>query len=69
LARHETFRADAQQPLALDDLLELLNADPGLGQRERYEAIACYLSGGEGWREAVKQLGGAFAEDMRVKGT
>ena len=27
------------------------------------EAIACYLSAGEGWSEAVKALGGAFASE------
>jgi len=27
----------------------------------RDDAIACYLSGAEGWDEAVKRLGGAFA--------
>ena len=33
------------------------------GRQSREDAIACYLAGGEGWREAVKQLGGAFAEE------
>ena len=30
---------------------------------EQREAIACYLSVGEGWNEAVKALRGAFASD------
>jgi len=63
LARHESdFRAGAQEPLSLDELLALLgNAAEGEG-RSREDAIACYLSGGDGWREAVKRLGGTFAE-------
>jgi hypothetical protein len=28
---------------------------------DQHEAIACYLSAGEGWREALKALRGAFA--------
>ena len=31
--------------------------------RLRQEAIACYLSAGEGWREALKLLDGAFAPE------
>ena len=33
--------------------------------RLRQEAIACYLSAGEGWREALKLLDGAFAPEGR----
>jgi len=29
--------------------------------RERQDAIACYLSASEGWTKAVERLGGAFA--------
>ena len=66
LARHERdFRVDAEAPLSLDELLDLLaSAGEGSG-RTRDDAIACYLSGSDGWREAVKALGGAFAEDDR----
>ena len=61
MARHERdFRTGAEEPLSLDELLALLGAD-GDG-RSREDAIACYLSAGEGWREAMKRLGGAFAE-------
>jgi hypothetical protein len=63
LARHEgNFRADAQQPLELDKLLALLGSAAEDEGRSREDAIACYLSTGEGWREAVKILGGTFAE-------
>jgi hypothetical protein len=47
----------------LNELIALLG-DKG-DARSREDAIACYLSGGDGWREAVKQLGGAFAEEAR----
>ena len=33
------------------------------GGRTREDAIACYLSGSDGWRDAVKFLDGAFAEE------
>ena len=63
LARHEgNFRADAEEPLSLNELLALLGESGAGGAGSREDAIACYLSAGEGWREAMKQLGGAFAE-------
>ena len=30
---------------------------------DQREAIACYLAAGEGWPDALKALGGAFASD------
>jgi len=63
LARHEgEFRSDTQGPLTLDELLALLGNAPGGAGLSREDAIACYLSASDGWREAMKQLGGAFAE-------
>ena len=63
LARHEgDFRASAEQLLSLNELLALLGDSAEGEGRSREDAIACYLSGGDGWREAVKLLGGAFAE-------
>ena len=64
MARYEgDFRANAQEPLSLDELLSLLG-DKGAGaERSREDAIACYLSGADGWREAVKLLGGTFAQE------
>jgi hypothetical protein len=63
LARHEgDFRAEAQEPLSLNELLALLGDAAEREGRSREDAIACYLSGDEGWREAVKLLGGTFAE-------
>jgi len=62
LARHEgEFHRNAEQPLSLNELLALLGAGEG-GGLSRDDAIARYLSGAEGWREAAKMLGGTFAE-------
>jgi hypothetical protein len=63
LARYERdFRSAAEAPLTLNELVALLG-DAGADARSRDDAIACYLSGSEGWRDAVKRLGGAFAKD------
>ena len=64
LARHESdFRSDADGPLSLDELLALLGAGATAEGHTRQDAIACYLAGGDGWRDAVKRLGGTFAEE------
>ncbi|HYX47731.1 MAG TPA: hypothetical protein VE820_13045 [Sphingomicrobium sp.] len=64
MARHERdFCADAEAPLSLDDLLALLGSAAEVDDRSRQDAIACYLSGGDGWRDAMKVLGGTFAEE------
>jgi hypothetical protein len=64
LARHERdFRNAAEAPLSLDELLALLGSSRDADERSRKEAIACYLSGGDGWRDAMKALGGTFAEE------
>jgi hypothetical protein len=64
LARHEgDFGAEAQEPLTLNEVLALLGDAAEGDARSREHAIACYLSGSDGWREAVKRLGGTFAEE------
>ena len=64
MARHEgDFRARAQEPLSLSELLALLGDAAERDGRSREDAIACYLSGDDGWREAVKLLGGTFAQE------
>ena len=45
----------------MDELLDLLAAHGEQDAAARQHAIACYLAGGDGWRDAVKALGGAFA--------
>jgi hypothetical protein len=65
LARHErSFGSGEQEALSLNELLAMLgNAGEGEAQ-SREDAIACYLSGGDGWSEAAKLLGGTFAESV-----
>jgi hypothetical protein len=57
------LRASADEPLSLGELLELLSAS-GDGDA-RADAIACYLSASEGWHQAGRELGGAFAEAVQ----
>jgi hypothetical protein len=65
LARYEgDFRTTAEEPLSLNELLDLLGTAAEKNGRSREDAIACYLSGGDGWRDAMKLLGGTFAEGM-----
>ena len=64
MARHEgDFSTKAQEPISLSELLALLGDAAERDGRSREDAIACYLSGADGWREAVKLLGGTFAHD------
>jgi len=62
LARHERDFRHPEKPLSLDELLLLLGDQASTDERSREDAIACYLSASDGWREAMKQLGGTFAE-------
>jgi hypothetical protein len=50
-----------EEPLSAEDLIGLLRADSRDEARNRQDAIAWYLSGEDGWRDAMKQLTGAFA--------
>ena len=64
MARHEgDFRTKAQKPMSLSELLGLLGDAAEREGRSREDAIACYLSGADGWREALKLLGGTFAQE------
>lgn len=60
------FSAAGDARLSTDELLNLLGGDSVLTGRERQEAIACYLSAGEGWDKALKALRGAFASDAAM---
>ena len=62
-AFERNFRNDAEAPLTLNELVGLLGEGAAGASTARVDAIACYLSNSEGWREAVKQLGGAFADE------
>jgi hypothetical protein len=62
LARHEpNIRAAARTELDCDELIALLDPSGPLTGEDWQEAIACCLSGSEGWDEAARRLGGAFA--------
>jgi hypothetical protein len=64
LSRFEgDFSAAGDASLSTSELLTLLGANTTLTDRERQEAIACYLSASEGWDQALKTLRGAFASD------
>jgi hypothetical protein len=65
LARYESdFRTTAEEALSLNELLQLLGSGVETSGRSREDAIACYLSRADGWRDAVKLLGGTFAEEL-----
>ena len=65
MARYERdFRLDKQEALGLEELLAMLGNAGEDEAQSREDAIACYLSGGDGWSEAVKLLGGTFAESV-----
>ena len=53
------FDSTGKTPIDADELYRFLTA--GAPGSARQEAIACYLSASEGWDEAVRKLGGAFA--------
>lgn len=57
------FSAAGEASLSTAELLTLLGANTALTDRERQEAIACFLSASEGWDQAIKTLRGAFASD------
>ena len=45
----------------------MLGGEPAASEQDRHRAIACFLSASEGWTEAVKTLGGAFAEGSKLR--
>ena len=54
------IRKGSPAPLTIAELVVLLGHEV-IGDEDRQRAIACCLSGSDGWRDAVKKLGGAFA--------
>ena len=54
-AYERNFRDDVEAPLTLNELVALLGEGAAADSATREDAIACYLSGSEGWREAAGQ--------------
>ena len=66
LARYESeFKAEREVTGGLAELLGSEGAQ--MSDRERQEAIVCYLTRSEGWQDAFKLLGGAFAPDASTR--
>ena len=57
------FTAAGDAELEIAELLAALESQPGDALQDWRDAIACYLSAGDGWRDALQRLGGAFAGD------
>jgi hypothetical protein len=58
------IRAVAEVSGQLEELLGVLRQSPRIGP-EQQDAMAHYLSGEEGWREARESLRGTFANPSR----
>ncbi|MCY7279918.1 MAG: hypothetical protein LH610_03310 [Sphingomonas bacterium] len=58
------IRAVAEVSGDLEDLLAALGRPARVGP-DRHDAMAHYLSGEEGWRDARKKLRGTFAKPSR----
>ena len=59
------LEAAGEAKLDIEELLSVLSNSAHLGREERQDAIACFLSASEGWREAKGALRGAFASVPR----
>ena len=59
------LKAAGEAKLDVDELLSALSATSDREQKDRQEAIACFLSVSEGWRDAREALKGAFARDSK----
>jgi hypothetical protein len=67
LSRHDgKFTAADEAPLDAAEILAALEAQAGGSRRDRQDAIACYLAAGDGWRDALQLLDGAFAGRSRA---
>jgi len=62
LARFDgNLKAAGEAKLDVEELLSALSAASNLGREERQDAIACFLSVSEGWKDARATLKGTFA--------
>ena len=66
MARFEgNLKAAGETKLEIDELLSVLSSTAHLNREERQDAIACFLSVSEGWKDAKGTLKGAFASIPR----
>lgn len=66
MARFEgKLKAAGETKLEIDELLSVLSSSSNLGREERQDAIACFLSVSEGWKDAKGTLKGTFASIPR----
>jgi hypothetical protein len=62
LARFDgNLKAAGEAKLDVDELLSALSSTANRAEQERQDAIACFLSASEGWKDAKDRLKGAFA--------
>ena len=62
MARFEgNLKAAGEAKLDVDELLSELASTSPANAKARADAIACFLSASEGWRDAREALKGAFA--------
>ena len=59
------LKAAGEAKLDVDELLSALSAASNLGREERQDAIACFLSVSEGWKDARDSLKGTFVSIPR----
>ena len=52
--------------MSINELLAILGGQSEASELQRQQAIACFLSASEGWSDAAKALGGAFASDAAL---
>jgi len=57
------FDASAEASIDPAELVAEIAARAEARSRERQDAIACFLSGSEGWQQALNILGGTFAPE------
>ena len=55
------LKAVGEAKLDVDELLSALASASNLGREGRQDAIACFLSVSEGWKDARATLKGTFA--------
>lgn len=60
------IESDDDVPIDAREILEALAAD-SVESRRRQRAVARYLSGADGWKEAFHLLDGAFAPPVAKK--